>query len=181
MTNKDRIYLAVYRRTDASTTSSNTTSSSALAPRSFQWGIWIEPKGSSGHGTTISVEDDLSVPFLMYSFDSHFHVETHSRLPSNMLGRLMIGKIPAGKDIRDVERVLKRVPLPSDPSAPNVNDTVDWTRVAVEELQKVGCAENFRVEKLMSDALGHANTWAAKSQSGGSGERVNYTWSRTFP
>jgi hypothetical protein len=95
-----------------------------------------------------------------------------------MLGRLMIGKLPLEKTIGDVARILKKVPLPSDPATP-VKDTVSWTKVAIAELQLAGMAERFSPDSFVADALVHARQWYAKGVK--TPEKINYTWSRTFP
>lgn len=167
-------------RPDASTsTTSCYSSASNPNPSKFQWGIWIEPKNSNGAGTSFHVEDDLSVPFLLYSFDSHFHQEEHKQPPATMLGRIMIGKLPIERTVREVERILRRIPLPSDPACPQINDTMDWTKAAIEELQQQGMAERFPIDTFAADALVHAGQWYSKQGKGI--EKINYTWSRTFP
>jgi hypothetical protein len=179
MSNKDRIFVAIYMRPDTSTsTVSCYSSASNPKPAKFQWGIWIEPENSQGAGTAFHVEDDLNVPYLLYSFDSHFHRDEHKAPPANMLGRLMIGKIPQEQSIRDVERILRKVPLPSDPAS-SITDTLGWTRTASEDLQQAGLAERFSVDTFVADALIHARQWYAKG--GKTIEKINYTWSRTFP
>lgn len=91
-----------------------------------------------------------------------------------MLGRIMIGKVPEAMGMNDVAAVLREVPLPD-----GVEDPVAWIQAAIVELQDVGCAERFSVEAFMSDAMGHAGGWHAKNKR--EPEKVNYTWSRTFP
>jgi hypothetical protein len=184
MSNKDRIFVAISTRPDTSTISctSSTLSTSAINPAKYTWSIYIEPKISSppGSGTSITVDDDLSVPFLLYSFDSQqFHVREHTTgAPENQLGRIMIGKAPPGRTLKDIALSLRRVPLPSDPTTP-ICDTVSWTRAAVEELQDEGLAEKFDVEVFMGEALKLAVEWHRKAAR--EPVKVNYTWSRTFP
>ncbi|KAF2243502.1 hypothetical protein BU26DRAFT_437095 [Trematosphaeria pertusa] len=96
-----------------------------------------------------------------------------------MLGRIMVGKLVEGMGGADVADVLRGVPLPSDPGS-GVADAVAWVGRALEELQRVGCAERFSVEAFMGEAVGFAAQWAGRGKRG-EPEKVNYTWSRTFP
>ena len=92
-----------------------------------------------------------------------------------MLGRIMVGKLPEGLTPEDVGALLSHVPLPEEAG---LEGEVEWVRVALGELQRNGCAEAFSVEQFVGDAVAYADGWVAK---GKRKEKVNYTWSRTFP
>ncbi|KAF2734190.1 hypothetical protein EJ04DRAFT_564470 [Polyplosphaeria fusca] len=177
MSNKDRVFVAIYTRPGSSELDSlNSTRSKAKAQK-YHWGIWIEPKNGNGSGTSFDLEDSITFSSTTNPFGWRFHIDEHSSLPPRMLGRIMIGKVPETLKVTDVGRALKLVPLPSDPQSP-IADVVVWLKAAIEELQQVGCAETFPIDTFIDDALSHAVTWQSK----GSGQKkINYTWSRTFP
>lgn len=179
MSNKDRIFVAIYLRPDdgSASTVNTATSHNSLSPSRYLWGIWIEQKGSNGQGVSYDVEDDSSEPYLMYSFDDHFHCQERSQPPANMLGRMMIGKIPQGRTSKEVYQILKRIPLPSDP-ATQISDTAGWTKAAIEELQGHMIAEKFDTNRFFQDAMKQAVNW---QREGLTRQKANYTWGRTFP
>jgi hypothetical protein len=177
MSNKDRVFVAVYVRPGSSELDSLSSTRSKTKPQKYHWGIWIEPKNSDGSGTSFDLEDSISFSSVTNPFGWRYHIDDHSSVPSRMLGRFMIGKVPEGMSVTDVGSALKLVPLPSDPQSP-VGDVVAWIKAAIEELQEAGCAETFPIDTFINDALDQVVVWHNK---GLSREKVNYTWSRTFP
>ncbi|KAH7117574.1 hypothetical protein B0J11DRAFT_87998 [Dendryphion nanum] len=174
MSNKDRVFIAIYRHPHDSEL---TSLSSRPKAQRYQWGIWVEPKNSTGQGTSFDLEDSAAFSSVANPFGWRLHIDDHKYLPTRMLGRIMIGKMPEGTNGSDVAEILKAVPLPSDPGS-IIEDGVAWIRAAIEELQDMGGAESFSVDTFIDDALGHAVSWQKNSKGP---EKVNYTWSRTFP
>lgn len=186
--NKDRVFVAVYARPEAATstlssTASTTASTSSSASRSkkpsaqrYHWGIWTEPKGSTGAGTSFDLDDSAADAGLGNPFGWRLLVDEHKVLPARMLCRLMIGKIVEGMTTADIANVLRQVELPSDPGS-RVVDVVAWIQAAIKELQKCGCAQMFATEWFMEQALGDVTKFEGKKEVG----KLNYTWSRTFP
>ncbi|KAF2688870.1 hypothetical protein K458DRAFT_428358 [Lentithecium fluviatile CBS 122367] len=185
--NKPRVFVAVYSRPETtslgSTLSTNTSSSSHSrshkpTAQHYHWGIWIEPKGSTGAGTSFDLEDSVAHSSVYNPFGWRLLIAEHESLPSRMLVRLMVGKVVEGMTVADVANVLKEVQLPSDPGS-RVVDVVAWIQAAIKALQGCGCAQTFAPEWFMEEALADA----ARSEGKGGREvgKVNYTWSRTFP
>jgi hypothetical protein len=178
MSNKDRVFIAVYTRPGSSELASLSSTKSKPPPSAYQWGLWVEPKNSTGHGTSFDLEDQISFSSVTNPFGWRFHIDDHKTPPPRMLGRLMIGKMPEGMSGTDLSCVLKDVPLPSDPGS-HVVDSVGWILAVIEVLQEVGAAETFPIDNFLGDALAYAHKWHTKGRT--VCEKVNYTWSRTFP
>lgn len=184
--NKDRVFVAVYARPETpvstlSSTASTTASTSSSRSKKpnvqrYHWGIWIEPKGSTGAGTSFDLDDSAADAGLGNPFGWRLLVDERKELPARMLCRFMIGKIVEGMTAADIANVLRQVELPSDPGS-RVVDVVAWIQAAIKELQKCGCAQMFAVEWFMEQALGDVAKWEGKKEVG----KLNYTWSRTFP
>lgn len=177
MSNKNRVFVAIYTRIDTSSLST-LSAKSKTNPDNYHWGIWIEPKGSTGQGTSFDLEDSITFSSVTNPFGWRFRIDEHKSLPPRMLGRVMIGKLSEEMTNADIMEVLKMVPLPSDPHSP-VQGVVDWVKAAIAELQEVGAAERFSIDTLIGDALVYTAQWLAKP--GKEAGKVNYTWSRTFP
>ncbi|KAF2118750.1 hypothetical protein BDV96DRAFT_642926 [Lophiotrema nucula] len=178
MSNKDRVFVAIYTRPGSSELDSLASTRSRTKPDKFHWGIWVEPKSSNGNGTSYDLEDSIAFSSVTNPFGWRFHIDDHKSLPPRMLGRVMIGKVPESMNPTDVGSALEVIPLPSDPSSA-IPDAVAWIKAAIEELQAAGCAERFSIDAFMDDALGHAVSWHQKGSQ--EVQKVNYTWSRTFP
>lgn len=178
MSNKNRVFVAVYTRPGSSTMSSLNSTKPKPTPQKYHWGIWIEPKHGSGAGTSFDLEDAAGYSSVTNPFGWRLHIDDHKAPPARMLGRIMIGKIVEGMTTTDIANLLRQVQLPSEPGSA-IADAAAWTQAAIQELQEVGCAETFSVEAFMADAVGHAVAWHGKG--GAEVQKVNYTWSRTFP
>ncbi|KAF2269038.1 hypothetical protein CC78DRAFT_335758 [Lojkania enalia] len=177
MSNKDRVFVALYTRPGSSELDSLSSAASKPKYTKYHWGIWVEPKNSQGNGTSFDLEDSVAFSSVTNPFGWRFHIEDHKCLPPRMLGRIMIGKVLEGMHGGEVGTILKVIPLPSDPGNV-IGDAVAWTKAAIEELQEAGCAERFSIDAFMDDALAYAIQW---HKSPGAPQKVNYTWSRTFP
>lgn len=177
---KERVYVAVYAASFIDIESTTTASvNSRNKAAKYHWGIWVEPKGSEGEGTSFDIETPTSTNFTGASlFGLRLQTEDHKTTPPNMLGRLMIGKLPEGSTAKEIGPVLSEIPLPGDPGSP-IQDNVSWIKAAIMELQEASCAERFFVEQFIKDAVSRAKKWES-NRSKGPG-KVNYTRSRTFP
>lgn len=178
MSNKDRVFVAIYTRPGSSAPSSLNSAKTKSTPQKYHWGIWVEPKSSTGAGTSFDLEDSVAYSSVTNPFGWRLHIDEHKAPPSRMLGRIMIGKMVDGTTAAEVADILRHIQLPSDPNSA-ILDAVAWIRAAIYELQAVGCAERFSVDAFMDDALSNAVTWHAKGKR--EPEKINYTWSRTFP
>ena len=172
MNNKPRVFIALYARPNASSLSSTR---SKTPPSTYRWGIWIEPKGSAGDGISYDALSSLAFATTNNAAGWHLSIAPHSAFPADMLGRIMVGKLPEGLEPEDVGALLTHVPLPA---GAGLEGEVEWVRVALGEFQRNGCAEIFSIEQFVGDAVGYADGWMAKEKRY---QKVNYTWSRTFP
>lgn len=172
MNNKPRVFIALYVRPNAPSLSSTR---SKTPPSTYRWGIWIEPKGSAGDGISYDALSSLAFATPDNAAGWHLSIAPHSAFPADMLGRIMVGKLPEGVAPEDVGALLSHVPLPEEAG---LEGEVEWVRVVLGELQRNGCAEAFSVEQFVGDAVRYADGWVAKEKRK---EKVNYTWNRTFP
>ncbi|KAF2443294.1 hypothetical protein P171DRAFT_35168 [Karstenula rhodostoma CBS 690.94] len=179
MSNKTRVFVAVYTRPTASDSSTISASKSRPTAQKYHWGLWLEPKGSNGNGTSFDLEDAAAYSSVSSPFGWRLHFDEHKSLPSHMLGRVMIGKMVEGSTEADVANVLMQVQMPCEAGSP-VGDAVEWIKRVIYELQEMGCAEMFSIDAFMEEALSHAITWHGK-KGRKEPEKVNFTWSRTFP
>ncbi|OCK76035.1 hypothetical protein K432DRAFT_396784 [Lepidopterella palustris CBS 459.81] len=177
MSNKDRVFVALYVRDGITGTESIRSKPNHSI---YVWGIWIEPKGSSGEGTSFSVEESSGFADAENPAGWNLVIKGYSQWPHAQLGRIMIGKLPEGFAGADVAALLRDIPLPDAHASP-VENGVTWMKMAIGELQRNGCAERFSVDQFVDDALGYADAWYAKDKRGERNEKINYTWSRTFP
>lgn len=184
MSNKTRVFVAIYTRPEASNTSTASSRKSRPKAQNFHWGLWLEPKGSTGEGTSFDLEDSSAYTSISSPFGWRLHIDEHKSIPSHMLGRIMIGKMVEGSSDADVGQILTQVQLPSEPGS-EVSDAVEWIKRVITELQGLECAESFGVDVFMERALSYAVSWNSKKSKKESekvlAEKVNYTWSRTFP
>lgn len=122
----------------------------------YHWGIWVEPKGSEGPGRLYDVEEhqpmnsaEGPIPGGWKSGlrDSNFN--TNYRL----IGRIMIGKLPAGKGYHEIEALLNQVPVPVNGTQ---EDCIVWTKNVIRSLQgrdsTTPWAEKFNVDDFMDHA-----------------------------
>ena len=179
MGNKIRVFVALYTRPEASNTSTASSLKSRPKAQAFHWGLWLEPKGSTGEGTSFDLEDSSAYSSISSPFGWRLHIDEHKTTPSHMLGRIMIGKMVEGSSDADVAQILTQVQLPSEPGS-QINDAVEWIKRVITELQDLGCAESFGIDVFMEKALSYAVSWNGK-KSKKVPEKINYTWSRTFP
>lgn len=178
MSNKIRVFVAVYTRPTASDSSTISASKPSPTAQKYHWGLWLEPKGSNGCGTSFDLEDAVAYSSISSPFGWHLHIDEHRSLPPHMLGRIMIGKMVDGSAESDIAKILTQVQLPCEAGSP-VADAVEWIKRAICEMQEAGCAEIFSIDAFMEQALSHAVTWHSK-KGRNEPEKVNFTWSRTF-
>jgi hypothetical protein len=179
MSNKIRVFIAVYTRPTASISSTPSSTKSRPTAQKYHWGLWLEPKGSIGNGTSFDLEDAVDHSSPSSPFGWRLQIDEHKALPSHMLGRIMIGKMVEGGTEADIAKVLTQVQMPCETGSP-VGDAVEWIKRVIFELQEVGCAERFSIDAFMDEALSNAVTWQSKKGCK-EPEKVNFTWSRTFP
>ena len=179
MSNKIRVFVAIYVQPTGSHSPTKLSPKPLGHSQRYHWGLWLEPKGSTGEGTSFDLEDALAYSNVFSPFGWRLHIDEHKSVPPRMLGRIMIGKMVDGSAAADITSVLTQVQLPSDPES-SVGDAVEWIKRVIAELQELGCAESFSIDTFMKKALSYASSWCSDKR-GREPVKVNYTWSRTFP
>ncbi|MCJ1448516.1 MAG: hypothetical protein MMC23_009033 [Stictis urceolatum] len=177
MSDKDRVYIALYSRQGISLVHSQRDSMKHAA---YHWAIYTESKHSQGTGQSYDVADEDSYVNIPGSGGWKYRYSPNvSRVNSrSMLGMLMIGKLPLNVTTAQLNQLMKEIPLPQEDKEP-LQNCVSWTREAIGRLQQHGCAEVFDIESFMDDALAQADDWLQRKQSLGA-VRLNYT-KRKFP
>lgn len=138
--NKQRIYFCVYFQQGPTGTHGN--------PRVFHCGLWVEPKNSRGSGDFFHVQYHPSRPVnrpdypLGWVYDSSVSRGRRAnwRHSGNLIGRILLGKLPDGVTAEHIHQVCSGVPMPRDRTDENC---WDWTRWAIEELQRRRWLRNF--------------------------------------
>lgn len=147
----------------------------------FHWGIWIEPKGSRGKGTIYQVFYEPSYSNIACSGGWGFYKEIFEdkTIGLNMMGRIMVGKIPSDVTKEQVAALLSGIPLPKMDTEP-IENCVSWTKDALAELQRRGWADQFDIESFMDHALERATSWLEAGLFPRTNVKENYT-QRKFP
>jgi len=128
--NKNRIYFCVYFQQGVNGTNGN--------PRVFHCGLWVENKNSRGGGDFFHVQFHGPRPTNKphypegWAYDSSVMRgrQANWRHSGNLIGRILLGKLPAGITAADVDAVCQGVPMPRG----NEN-CWDWTHNAVSAIQ----------------------------------------------
>lgn len=174
MSNKDRVFVAVYFRQGIT---SDSKSRDALTHAAYHWAIWVEPKGSRGEGSSFDVKQHP--PYTNIGDPGgwrYTYKDTADwRRSQSMLGRIMIGKLPKNTSKQDLNAILEKLQLPQEDAAP-VQNCVSWTKDAIEHLQKRQLVEQFDVDQFMDHALSLGDDWYQTSRDLKAGpKKVNYT------
>lgn len=135
-----------------------------LGHAAYHWGILISPKTSTGrdchtYDVTNGIRmDPVTNLDLNPEYDWYFRAQDQldPTLVSNLLGMVMIGKVPERTEYADIQARLEAIALPRKGDIPEEN-CVSWARCAVEVLQRNGLVEEFDIDGLMDDALAYAD------------------------
>ncbi|KAL2760729.1 hypothetical protein ACRALDRAFT_205365 [Sodiomyces alcalophilus JCM 7366] len=163
--NKYRVYLAAFSRDGIS---NNPQLEPSYGRAMYHWGIWLEPKNSQGQGRLYHVEHHEPMNSATGPIPGGWKFglrQTSSHTSQRLIGRIMIGKLPAGKDYNDIEHLLSQVPVPTQGSGEE--DCITWVMEAIRVLQKQEpnpWAEEFDVDKLMDHAYGRFKDWYASNK-----------------
>ncbi|CAK4033050.1 Hypothetical predicted protein [Lecanosticta acicola] len=154
MTNKPRIYLALYHRARHSFKEENVL-------RRFHWAILIRPKASKRRNVDCSVFDATTCfhfapdgKVLNPNQEWWFRVRDHYDPLEDyrFLGAIMIGKLPEGKTIADVDVLLEEIELPQ-PCFDGTEDYTIWAADAVRALMERKWADKMNVPKLFRECV----------------------------
>ncbi|KID70301.1 uncharacterized protein G6M90_00g085290 [Metarhizium brunneum] len=156
---KYRVSVAGFRRDGISDDPSlETTYGHAM----YHWGIWVEPKNTPGAGRLYHVEEHPSMNSAEGVIPGGWKMEprnSDAQSSRRLIGRIMIGKLPAGKGYREIEALLRQVPAPVEGSSENC---ITWTMNAIRLLQgqePTPWAEEFNVEEFMDHAYSRIKGW----------------------
>jgi hypothetical protein len=156
MSNKNRIFFCLYYQQGQAGTAAN--------PRVFHCALWVENKNSRGGGDYFHVRFHGRRPTNRPDYPDGWAYETsvtrgrpaNWRHSNNIIGRILLGKLPAGVTAQHVDQVCAGVPLPREGTNQNC---WDWTHWAIQELQRRGWVRNF--------SWSGANGFAARAQAQG--------------
>lgn len=155
MRNKPRVYLALYHRDAQSLKEQD-------PARQFHSAIMIRPKASKIRNVPCTVFDATN--FYKFAPDGKILNPNHEwwfRVRDNydpltdyrFLGAIMIGKLPEGKTLADVDVLLEELQLPRQNYRETGENCNSWARDAVGALMERKWAEKMDVEKLFKEAL----------------------------
>lgn len=128
----------------------------------YHWGIWVEPKNGRGVGRRYDVEEHPPMNSAAGPIPGGWKFglrEENSRRSIRLIGRIMVGKLPAGKGYNDIEALLGQIPLPVDGSSENC---ITWAMNVVHLLQGqelTPWAEEFNVDEFMDYAYSRIKGW----------------------
>ncbi|EZF31394.1 hypothetical protein TMEN_113 [Trichophyton mentagrophytes] len=161
MTDKYRVFVATYFRQGITSDKRNRT---ILKYATYHWAIWIEGKKSTGPGYCFDVKEHP--PFSNVPNSGGWKYECrHENLAEShgMLGRMMIGKLPKGVTVQDVDGLLQGIPLPK-PNSTSVENRVSWVQAAVRVLQEKSWADDFDVDELMNHVFNESDKWYQENE-----------------
>ncbi|KAF5138857.1 hypothetical protein E5D57_002643 [Metarhizium anisopliae] len=133
----------------------------------FHWGIWVERKDSGGPGRLYHVEEHPPMNSAGGVIPGGWKLElrnSDSRTSQRLIGRIMVGKLPAGKGFDEIEALLSQVPTPVEGNGENC---ITWTMNAIRLLQRqepIAWAEEFNVEEFMNHAYSRIKDWHLKNK-----------------
>lgn len=178
--NKYRVSVAGFARDGIS---NNPSLETTLGHAMYHWGIWVEPKNGEGEGRLYHTEEHEPMNSAAGPIPGGWRFgprKSNSRTSQRLIGRIMIGKLPAGNGFDEIEALLGQVPEPAEGSDENC---ITWAMNAVRLLQSQDpepWAEDFDVDEFMDYAYGRIRSWYAEDSWRYSGNRESYV-NRKFP
>ncbi|KAI0444041.1 hypothetical protein F4803DRAFT_549617 [Xylaria telfairii] len=158
---KTRVFVAAYFREGIT---SSQWSEELLHHARFHWAIWTEPKGSTGTGScyqAMKYDEFINVPD-WGGWQYEYIINADYTRSGSMLGRIMVGKLPNDVSPYLMADTLSSIPLPTENNH-HVENCVNWTVAALQELQRRGWVDNFDTHRFMDHALRRANSWYSNS------------------
>ncbi|KAK3293018.1 uncharacterized protein B0H64DRAFT_204567 [Chaetomium fimeti] len=140
MSNKNRIYFCVYRQQGFAGSDGN--------PRVFHCGLWVESKSSRGGGHYFHVQFHGRRPVNRPNYPDGWEYgtsvtrdrEANWRQSNNIIGRILLGKLPAGVDARHIHQICAAVRMPREGTDENC---WDWAHWAIRDIQRQGWLQSF--------------------------------------
>lgn len=130
--NKQRIYFCVYFQQGPTGSHGN--------PRVFHCGLWVEKKGGKGAGDYFHVQfhqayrnrPDYPVGWA-YSTTARRSERADWKQSTQLIGRILLGKLPPGVTASHIDQVCRPVTMPN-----GREDCWDWTGRAISAIQQQG-------------------------------------------
>lgn len=175
MGNKRRVFVSLHYRGGLSLGENR----QRLSYAAYHWGIIIAPKVyKEGDCYTFDVSD-AARPDPETRIDLNPNHEwgfrSNPTVSGSLLGLIMIGKIPNGVEISEIQTRLQSIPVPQKNAIPEQN-CVTWAMSAIQTLQDTGFAEQFEINKFMDAGIEFGDaTLADKSGAPATVAKMNYT------
>jgi hypothetical protein len=162
MGNKQRVTVSIDHRDKFSLGDNR----NRLGHCAFHWGILILPKKQKGADSKTYDASDGSMPDPLtrqelnpnHDWRFRYRMSVNPWISGRLLGRIMVGKVPANVTDDEIEAVLRKIPLPVKNADPEQNCHT-WILTAIQEMQKNGLAEAFDMEEFNAKALELADEW----------------------
>lgn len=130
----------------------------------YHWTIVIMPReGDKGDryvfdATDASYIDPATFRLTNPAMDWRFRVQEgeNPALAAKLLGHLVIGQVPDGVSLDELDHFFSTVPLPVKDSNPQ-ESCVTWVLGAIEALQQRGWVSDFELGRLKDTALSYAD------------------------
>ncbi|XWX01578.1 hypothetical protein V2A60_009606 [Cordyceps javanica] len=172
--NKYRVSVAAFARDYIS---NNASLEESYGYAMYHWGIFVEPKGGKGDGRLYHVEEHPAMNSAQGTIPAGWRFEprkSSAKASQRLIGRLLIGKLPAGNGFPEIDALLDQVPRPVMDTSENC---ISWTVNAITLLQKQGppsWADDFNVEEFMEHAYSRIKHWYEKDDWKFKGHRESY-------
>nr|POE98277.1 hypothetical protein CFP56_64870 [Quercus suber] len=159
MSNKDRICIEVFHRNQLSIGQANR---QRYGLATYHWAVLIRPRDFSRIAQSASYDvTDASRQPLDGGFGDlnpgrnwwfRSRLQTNPFTLSTFLAAVIIGKLPKGIRLEQVENILAQVPLPRKNQIP-AQHCATWIQDAVIALQQAGYVEQISVDTIMKAAM----------------------------
>lgn len=171
MSDKNRVYVCLFFQQGVT----------SVDPARFHWALWIEPKQGRGYGDKFHVQSHQQMRTARGMTPAHWEYDTSvgsGKTPkfskSNYLvGRVLIGKLPAGYNATHVDTVCRTV---RPPSAGGSATCKTWTGSAVGALQRQRYLPNFDWNQVSADIEAKGRSWWAQDGKRPSGPGDKHMW-----
>ncbi|CAG8151161.1 unnamed protein product [Penicillium salamii] len=179
MSNKRQVFLALHHRGNLSIGENR----QRLGHAAYHWGILVSPKISKGPDCYVfdvsdgplldSVNRVNRNPEGNWRFRGNANIDPKEY--GNLLGKVMIGKVPNEVTYAEIHGFLEAIPLPQKGVLPEQN-CVTWTKAAICRLQENGLVEQFDLNRFMDESLAFADQRLQNTDT--TPAHINYTGRR---
>lgn len=171
MSDKHRVYVCLYFQQGVT----------SVDPARFHWGLWVEPKNSRGYGDKFHVRSHQQIRSARGVTPAHWAYDTSvnsGKTPKYsksdyLIGRILIGKLPAGYTAAHVDAVCRNV---TPPAANGTATCKTWTGNAIAALQGQRYLQNIDWRRLSTDIENRGRQWWAADGKRPPGANGKHTW-----